>query len=233
MGSFLRFGRRRREPAERRTAPGSKKVGCCLFGPLPRAQLSRPLGDGQASPPLLLAGDVGDDSSAKTDELGRRQSHEVAAGAGSCPHPVVPEEGAIDEHPVDLGQREGGDRAWLKPGRCPDSLGRSHPGFRNPRRAGHFARISPPIAGHHGHHRPTVALEYERLHDPIEIAADGAGCLRRCPRGKRELLDARLRSRSQQVGPYALDWLWPESGHARTVRCPPRHAEACQAHPRP
>ena len=136
------------------------------------------------------------------------------------PDQAVAEQRLVDEDALDARQRKRRDGARLEPRRILDLFHSRDPRKTAAGSARDLLGVGSAVARDHDDYGLAVAVEYERLHDLGELAADGfSGGLRRgCSVG--ELLDAHLGTGVAEVRGHALDRIGPHSRcHVSSVAC--------------
>ena len=113
----------------------------------------------------------------------------MGLGAGSDPDDVVAQQALVDQHALDLRERERRHGARRESGRLLDLRRARDPRLRGADRAGDLAQVGAPIAGHE--RDLAVAVQHERLDDLLERAA---GCLGSVLGGRRPGLGSSSRA---------------------------------------
>lgn len=141
------------------------------------------------------------------------QGGQMGLRAGSDPDDVVAEQALVDQHALDLRERERRHGARRKSGRLLD-LGRARdPRLRGTDGAGDLVQVGTPIARYERDDGLAVAVQHERLHDLIERAPGGLGGVLGGRRPRLELLEPRFGAGLPEIGGDPFDGLRPGRAH--------------------
>ena len=141
------------------------------------------------------------------------QGCEVSLRAGSDPDDIVAEKTLVDQHPIDVRERERRDGARREAGRLLDLRGAGDPRLRGADGAGDLVEIGAPVAGNERDDGRPVAVEDDRLHDLLERAAGGLRGLLGGRGSGLELLEPRFGAGLPEIGGDPFDGLRPGRAH--------------------
>ena len=150
----------------------------------------------------------------RASSAGRQAGH-VVRRARAGPDERVAEERALHQDGATAGSGNGATAPGAKPVARSTSSAFAMRAFSAPTSARDLLRVASPVSGNQRDDRLAVADEDERLHDLVELAADGGGGLGGGRRPGGELLDAGLGAGVAKVRGNPLDGLRPGRYHGR------------------